>query len=188
MPSPTEEGRARQAMPQHAAATRENAYQLYKRGKLITEVAVEIKVPRVTIQRWKKAGKWDDRVKVEKFGDKPKGETPGEDLTFEEKQERYKEKMAVQALRLPEIMSRMDDEDVVRNAPKLKDMDGMARKALNLEEARPAAIINVALLSRPLQPLEALIEGQDTPALTEHADDSPATVEAELVEPCAEQS
>jgi hypothetical protein len=54
-------------------------------------------------------------------------------------------------------------------------MDGMSRKALNLEEARPAAIINVALLSRPLQPLEALIEGQDTPALPEHADESPAT-------------
>ena len=166
-------------MPRYTAAQKEDAFQLFKRGRNQSEISRDLDIPRVTLARWASTHKWEERVKVERFGGKPLGETPGTDLTFSEKQDRFRDNMAVQALRLPEIMSRMDDDELMRNADKIKSLDGIARKALNLEEAAPATVINVALLSRPVEPVEAIeVRAEEVPALP--AESEPQTLDADL--------
>lgn len=170
--SPTAEAQARSAMPTYPPEMRDKCYQLYKIGKTQLEIVAETGIPRVTVQRWSQKDKWKDRKKLELFDIKPKAMVDGADLTFAEKQDRYREGMAVQALRLPEIMAGMDDMQILMASDKIKNLDGTARKALNLEESRPTTVINVALLARPVVPLElpepaieAEIVSESTPEL-----------------------
>ena len=55
-------------------------------------------------------------------------------------------------------------------ADKFAKLDTVARKALNLEESKPAVILNVGLLARPLPPRPAQQEAIPTPELPTHRD------------------
>jgi hypothetical protein len=180
----TPEAAARRAVPpSYPPEMRERCYQLFKEGKSQREIQAETGVPRVTIQRWSDNDRWKSRKRAELRGKevrqrRTEGEKPANsELTMGEKQDIYAEGMATQALRLPEIIDGMSDDELIMAADKIKNLDAIARKALHLEEAKPTTVINVSLLSRPIPAQIVDADPPEQPALPERTE----PIEAELV-------
>lgn len=162
-------GAARKEYPTEVV---EAAYQLRKKGLTYDQMAAKLDISRDTLQRWNKRERWDKRLRLDRGKLKAGQLIEPSDMSFVEKQDKFREGMATQALRLPEIMQGLDDDELIRSADKIKNLHAMAVKDLNLEKAKPANVINVTLLSRPVP--AQVVDSQETPALPD--------AEAELVE------
>lgn len=76
--------------------------------------------------------------------------------------------MAIQALRIPEIMAEMSRAELVKHADRLHKLEAIARRSLNLEEAPIQPVVNIGLLTGDeLPPLEIPANASEIP-------DSPA--------------
>jgi hypothetical protein len=84
-------------------------------------------------------------------------------LTFGEKQTRYGQMMADHALRVAYTVKALPSQSLIVNADKIAKLDSVARKALNLEENKPAVVVNVGLLARALP--SRLVEAIAIPTL-----------------------
>lgn len=161
---------------------REKAFELYRRqvqttGKPdLNEIAQTLNVEFSTIAAWSSRGKWKNRVKalpmlgngkprhVEGRQDGPPISAPESQpvkvfdvekalaLTFAEKQTSYKDRLAIQALRIADAIETLPTLSLIGAADKVEKLDKIARKALCLETASPAVVVNVALLSQGSQP------------------------------------
>ena len=80
--------------------------------------------------------------------------------TFEAQQTAYATGSAREAIRMLDAIRSTPTTDLVRQADKIHKLDATARKALALEEHKPAVIVNVGLLSaiadRTLNKLQAV--------------------------------
>lgn len=136
----------------HPIEAREKAFQLHKRGNTHAEVGALLQLPGGTIASWSKRYKWPARIKAENAG-APASVPPlapprkASGLTLAEKQTRYTEDMAEQALRLPEIVAAMSDKEYIAAADKITKQDATNRKALGLESSKPSVVVNVGLLA-----------------------------------------
>ena len=172
----------------HPLEVRERAFNLYrklgadgKRKYTLPQIAEAVGVPVGTINKWSSVSKWHARARALDKQDAVLSEydqrsetaaanapTPRIDastLTFEEKQETFSKLMAEQALRLPQLMAKLKDSELLGAADKLAKLGAEARKALKLEEAQPSIILNVGLLARPALPAPVRAEiVSETPA------------------------
>ena len=162
-------------LDRHPLEVRERAFNLYrklgadgKRKHTLSQIAEAVGVPVGTINKWSSVSKWHARARalnkqdavLSEYDQRPETEaanapTPRIDastLTFEEKQETFSKLMADQALRLPQIIAELNDQQLIAAADKLAKLGAEARKALKLEEAQPSIILNVGLLARPALP------------------------------------
>ena len=73
-------------------------------------------------------------------------------MPFDEKQDRYTETMATQALRIAEEIKKLPAKMLILHADKLAKLDAIARKALKLETEKPTSIVAVAFLAAPAEP------------------------------------
>jgi len=180
---------------------REKAFQLYRRGKSHAQIAEAVGIPRSTIGQWSSRYKWADRAKTlptlydQLKQDGLTGNTPEppgtNESTFGEKQTAYRDRMAAQAVRVAEIVAKMPDAMLLASADKVEKLDKIARKALNLETASPAVVVNIGLLSQGTQSRRAIalpavqpalsLPSSEPPTSEAHAGNRPETLEAELV-------
>jgi transposase-like protein len=178
----------------HSPETKERAFKLYAKGIALAEIARQIGVALSAVRTWSYRGKWKSRCVFEKMnkkgmntcldaqttsvsevGDNSTTKHDADILSklgampFEEKQAHFREKMAVQALRIPEIIASLSRDELVKNADRLHKLESIARRALNLEEPTPAPVINIGLLSASgeLPPRESVSNLSDIPASTE---------------------
>jgi hypothetical protein len=176
-------------LDRHPLEVRERAFNLYrklgadgKRKHTLSQIAEAVGVPVGTINKWSSVSKWHARARalnkqdavLSEYNQRPETEaanapkTPRIDastLTFEEKQETFSKLMADQALRLPQLMAKLKDSELLGAADKLAKLGAEARKALKLEEAQPSIILNVGLLARPALPAPVRAEiVSETPA------------------------
>ena len=75
--------------------------------------------------------------------------------------------MADHALRVAYTVKGLPSQSLIVNADKIAKLDSVARKALNLEENKPAVVVNVGLLARPLPSPVEMEEWRAIPALPE---------------------
>jgi transposase len=154
----------------HPPELKERGYRLYEKGKPNREIAAELGIPVATLARWSSKGKW--KLRRQLAGHAEAGlnalvpinqDSLAEisQLTFEEKQTRYDEMMSEHALRFAYVVKGLSPQGVVVNADKISKLDTVARKALKLEESRPAVLLNVALLARPMP--SRLVEAREIP-------------------------
>jgi hypothetical protein len=163
-------------LDRHPLEVRERAFNLYrklgadgKRKYMLPQIAKAVGVPLGTINKWSSVSKWRARVQalnkqdavLSEYNQRPETEaanapkTPRIDasiLSFEEKQDTFSKLMSEQALRLPQLMAKLKDSELLGAADKLAKLGAEARKALKLEEAQPSIILNVGLLARPATP------------------------------------
>jgi hypothetical protein len=178
----------------HPPEVRENCFQLFKGGKKLTEITEITKVPLPTLRRWSSRDKWKHRVtasipapgkRTEQAGsilDNSSTEAEALALTMGmgEKQEHYKGRMQEQALRVPLIVARMTDKELIAHADKIGKLDVTARKALNLEEQKPSIVVNVGLLSTALPARPASVVLNDVNIAGELAGGAPEVTDAEF--------
>ena len=163
-------------LDRHPLEVRERAFNLYrklgadgKRKYTLPQIAEAVGVPVGTINKWSSVSKWHARARalnkqdavLSEYDQRPETEaanapkTPRIDastLTFEEKQETFSKLMADQALRLPQIIAELNDQQLIAAADKLAKLGQEARKTLKLEDSAPRMILNVGLLARPPLP------------------------------------
>jgi hypothetical protein len=162
-------------LDRHPLKVRERAFNLYrklgadgKRKHTLPQIAKAVGVPVGTINKWSSVSKWNARARalnkqdavLSEYDQRPETEaasapTPRIDasiLSFEEKQDTFSKLMSEQALRLPQLMAKLKDSELLGAADKLAKLGAEARKALKLEEAQPSMILNVGLLARPALP------------------------------------
>jgi hypothetical protein len=148
------ERRASGLLEPHPPELKERGYQLYEKGKTNREIAQELGIPLNTLARWSSKGKWKLRKQLAGHPElapaalAPTVQDEISQLSFDQKQTRYAEVMAEHALRVAYTVKNLPSQALIVNADKIKKLDETARKALNLEENKPAMVINVALLSR----------------------------------------
>jgi transposase-like protein len=153
----------------HSPELRERGYELYEKGKSNAEIAAELGIPVSTLAGWSSKGKWKLRKQlassevIPSSADEDGAAEEISQLTFQEKQTRYGEIMADHALRVAYTVKKLSPQGLIVNADKIAKLDTIARKALNLEEKKPALVVNVALLARPLSvsppPLQEAVPG-----------------------------
>lgn len=68
-------------------------------------------------------------------------------MSSEEKQREYHSQSALEALRILDAIQQTPTSELVHKADKISKLDAMARKALALEEQKPAVVVNVGLLA-----------------------------------------
>jgi len=152
----------------HPPEMRERAYKLFVQRIPLTKIGETLNIPVDTIRKWSSKGKWKTRRLLTGAGDCAPGKnnvmtvraTESNDihaqlakligLTFEEKQGAYREMMSNEALRAALSIQNVPSATLVQHADKVKKLDEVARKALNLEEHKPICVVNVALLARPI--------------------------------------
>jgi len=159
-------------------AIKQRGFELYARGQQLKEIAEQLNTPLNAVKSWSYRGQWKRRMILERHQKGGVARLPVEmgsvitendndmedaqffinceRLPFPEKQANFRDRMAIQALRVPELMATMSPHELLKNADRLYKLETIARRALNLEEPTPSPIINIGLLSAnaPLPPLE----------------------------------
>jgi hypothetical protein len=138
----------------HPPGLKEHGYQLYQQGKSNVQIAKELGIPLNTLARWSSKGRWKMRKQLAGHAEPrlgalaPTVQDEISQLTFEQKQARYAAMMAEHALHVAYTVKSLPSQALIVNADKIKKLDETARKALNLEESKPAMVVNVALLAQ----------------------------------------
>ncbi len=150
----------------HPPEMKERAYKLFAQRIPLAGIADRLTIPVDTIRKWSSKGKWKTRLFLSGAGGViPTSVQPGNgslgvvegieaqlaklvNLPFEEKQGVYRDLMANEALRAALSIQSVPSSALVQQADKVKKLDEVARRALHLEEDKPAVIVNVALLGR----------------------------------------
>ena len=144
----------------HSHEIRDRAFKLYSSGKPLLDIAQTLSVPVNTVRQWSSRGKWKARRAITTHP------TPGKttyllsnmddtieqqlaelcDLSFGEKQDKYRELTANEAMRVALLLRNMPAAMLLQHADKVAKLDATARKALNLEESKPSTVINIGFL------------------------------------------
>lgn len=152
-----------------------------------------LKVPYNTLATWSSKGKWKHRRLDVAAGAIDKGSLITmptakplrmDGLTFEEMQTRYKDSRATESLRIAEVMASLTSDQLIAQADKVAKLDAVARKGLNLEEAKPSTVINIGFLqARPTESVPYLSTNQPL-TIVESTGYKPVdkVIEAEVVE------
>lgn len=171
--------------PEHL---KETSYALYCKGKTSEEIGQALGIRPETVRRWSSKGKWKNRKLFDEKGDAAASELvsrmlaadkrqsvstrqnqsesnspASKDMSLEDKQAVYRDTMAEQGLRIMEIISSLSPEEMLRNAEKLKHLDNLARKALDIEDKPAFNVIPIGLLSQPI-PDAIDVESEALPA------------------------
>jgi hypothetical protein len=168
----------------HPPELRERGYKLFSQRMALASIADALDVPVDTIRKWSSKGKWKARrdalgprnsaaAALPTAAEIEGGLAKLMDLTFPEKQQAYKDIMAIQSLRMALSIQNIPSAALVQNADKVKKLDETARTALGLEKSMPAIVVNVGLLAQAAQParrLERVIPPSETPAVMQIVD------------------
>jgi hypothetical protein len=143
------------ALVAHPPEAKERAYQLYATGNSLPQIAAQIGIPAATIARWSSKNGWKARktmIASTSGSTADPSELPGfSDLSLPEQQDRYDERMRDVALRFADHARGLQGKDLVQVADKLLKADALSRKALKIEQLVPAQIVQIALLSTPVE-------------------------------------
>jgi transposase-like protein len=143
------------ALVAHPPEVKERAYQLYAADNSLPQIAAELGIPASTIARWSSKNGWKARktlIAGSAGSTADSSELPGfSDLSLPEQQDRYSEKLRDVALRFADHAHGLQGKELVQFAEKLLKADALSRKALKIEELAPAQIIQIALLSTPIE-------------------------------------
>jgi hypothetical protein len=145
--------------PAHPKEIRERAFAMFADGKPYSDISFELRIPASTVRAWACRDVWPQRLAVRQ--NQPQlldtdteislareAAEPDEiPLDLPSQQEKYQSNMAFAAVRLSETVRLMPTHDILSKADKLNKVDQVGRRALRIENAPPACIINVALLS-----------------------------------------
>ena len=96
-------------------------------------------------------------------------------MSSEEKQREYHSQSALEALRILDAIQQTPTSELVHKADKISKLDAMARKALALEEHKPAVVVNVGLLADLSQRRRTLKAQVESPASVPVLQDIEAT-------------
>lgn len=158
----------------HPLELREKAFEMFSKDNTFAQISAVLNVSEGTIAGWSSRGRWKERRKtvlaakpgIQAVSSPSQSDTLdssgiemriAEGLTFREKQERFRDRAAVQAMRVPAIIASLPDLVLVQQADKVARLLQEARKALNLEDSAPRIVVNLGLLAQPpqLKQLEA---------------------------------
>jgi hypothetical protein len=147
------------ALVAHPPEVKERAFQLYAEANSLPQIAAALDVPISTIARWSSKGGWKARKALLVTGQdgnaaatKPAADLPVySDLLLTEQQDLYNEKLRDVALRFADHAHGLQGKELVQVADKLLKGDALSRKALKIEDLVPPQIVQIALLSAPVE-------------------------------------
>lgn len=170
-------------------AIKQRGFELYARGQQLKEIAEQLNTPLNAVKSWSYRGQWKRRMILERHQKGGVERLPVEmgmaireddndmedaqflinceQLPFTEKQATFRDRMSIQALRVPELMATMSPHELLKNADRLYKLESIARRALHLEEPMLSPVINIELLrvDSPLPPLELAATEPDSAAV-----------------------
>src|SRR5437867_2297731 len=139
---------------------------MYLAGAPMSDIAYELRIAAPTIRAWKKREHWDRQKTIaaenpQMDSEKIMALAKRDDLELEippelaERQTEYTDKMGEVAVKLAHHIAGMGADEILARSQKVKDIDAVARKALRLEENKPAVLIDLKILSQPVRPSKA---------------------------------
>jgi len=146
------------AIQPHPKEIRQRGFELYKQGKPFVDIAHELKIAAPTLRSWASREKWREQVKLMQVDPGLNRETA---LTLAIKQAEeieipeslrdqaalYEGNLAKASVLLSHTIAGMEPDEMLQKSSKIKDLDAVARKALKIEQPRPATVIQIGLLS-----------------------------------------
>ena len=131
-------------------ATRLEAKRLWEAGESYNAVAAVLNVAASSIKTWRKRDAWsrkpessDEFAIVEPVAIEP----DATDLTLEEAAEEYEQNMRAASVIVSRRIAKMEPDQVISRADRIKQIDATARKALRIETEKPFVAIQIGVLA-----------------------------------------
>jgi hypothetical protein len=143
---------------------------MFADGKCYADIAFETRIPASTLRAWSAREAWNQRLTIER--DQPqldaktaitlarRAAEPADiphDLPSQQTQ--YQENMRHAAIVFSAAVKDMPAHEMIQRADKLHKGDQTARKALLIENSPPPCVIQIALLSAPVERRLAPVSG-----------------------------
>jgi len=146
------------AIAPHPKEIRARAFELYKNGSPFVDIAHELRIAAPTLRSWASRERWREQVKLIQADPGLNRETAlslaikqAEEIEIpdelREQAALYEGNLAKASVILSHAVAGMGPDEMLQKSGKIKDLDGVARKALKIEQSKPATLIQIGLLS-----------------------------------------
>ena len=146
------------AIEAHPKEIRAKAFELYKGGAAFVDIAHELRIAAPTLRSWASREKWRDQVKLMQADPGLNRDTAitlaikqAEEIEIPEslrdQAALYEGNLAKASVILSHAVAVMGPDEMLQKSGKIKDLDAVARKALKIENSKPATVIQIGLLS-----------------------------------------